>query len=406
MLLSCPAAECILKPNVTHRNPPPINPSALLAALHLLARLPAYPFTVISMSTPESTAIQLLNVRRDLSRELVAAVIERMLRGESSATEMSEFLVSLQRKGETVEELVGAASAMRRAMVRIDSDYPIVLDTCGTGGDGSQTFNISTAAAIVIAAAGVPVAKHGNRKVTSSTGSADVLAELGINLDASPAIVERCLNELKLCFCFAQRFHPAMKHVADVRRSIVGPTIFNRLGPLCNPASANRQILGVGTAELQHKLAAALAELGTDRSFIVRGQDGVDEVSLEAPTQVLEVRSSSALSHPALSQIETEPFTRSPSESITWSPSDFGLAHHARGELFADSPQSSAACIRIALNGQQSAYRDAVLINAAAGLFLAGAAPTLPECLAQAAIAIDTHRATDLITRLADLTHT
>ncbi|MGN6135250.1 MAG: anthranilate phosphoribosyltransferase, partial [Aureliella sp.] len=241
------------------------------------------------MLVAERHAIETLERGRDLPRDLVEAVIERMLSGQSSPADMRDFLVGLQRKGETVDELVGAAQAMRRAMVRIESDFPIVMDTCGTGGDGSQTFNISTAAAIVIAAAGVPVAKHGNRRVTSSTGSADVLAELGINLDAPPAVVERCLNELKLCFCFAQRFHPAMKHVAEVRRSLTGPTIFNRLGPLCNPAGANRQVLGVGGHELQLKLAAALERLGTDRSLVVRGEDGVDEVTLEGATVVLEV---------------------------------------------------------------------------------------------------------------------
>ena len=343
------------------------------------------------MLAAERHAIQTLEHDQDLPRELVEAVIERMLTGACSAADITAFLLGLQRKGETVEELVGAAQAMRRAMVRIGSDFPIVLDTCGTGGDGSQTFNISTAAAIVIAAAGVPVAKHGNRKVTSSTGSADVLAELGINLDASPAVVERCLNELKLCFCFAQRFHPAMKHVAEVRRSIAGPTIFNRLGPLCNPASANRQVLGVGSHDLQVKLAAALEQLGTDRSLIVRGEDGVDEVTLEVATVVLEIG---------------ELVTRHERmHTFTWQPQDFGLAAHPRSALFADSPCSSAACIREALSGRPGPYRDAVLINAAAGLWLAGISLDLRDCLSAAAAAIDTAQATQLIARLGELTH-
>lgn len=308
-----------------------------------------------------------------------------MLSGACSSDEMHSFLLAIQRKGETVEELVGAASAMRRAMVRIDTDFPVVLDTCGTGGDGSQTFNISTAAAVVIAAAGIPVAKHGNRKITSSTGSADVLAELGINLDATTETVQRCLNELKICFCFAPRFHPAMKHVAEVRRSITGPTIFNRLGPLCNPAGANRQVLGVGATDLQDKLAAALFELGTQRSIVVRGLDGVDEVSLESPTSVIELNS--------VGQQRT-----------IWQPSDFGLRSQGREHLFADSPALSAVCIREALSGRQGACRDAVILNAAAGLWLADHSPDLIECQAAAAQAIDSGRATELIAKLGKLT--
>ena len=166
------------------------------------------------MTTPIAQALAFLNQAKPIPRELMELVIGSMLAGSASESEMEQFLLELREQGESVDDLVGAASAMRQAMLRIDSDFPIVLDTCGTGGDGSQTFNISTAAAIVIAAAGIPVAKHGNRKITSSTGSADVLAELGIRLDAPVEVVERSLNELKLCFCFAPSFHPAMKHVS------------------------------------------------------------------------------------------------------------------------------------------------------------------------------------------------
>lgn len=343
------------------------------------------------MPTAITESIDLLSRHESLPRELMESVIEGMLHGGGSPDEMHRFLLLLQQKGETVDELVGAASAMRRAMIRIETAHPMVVDTCGTGGDGSQTFNISTAAAIVIAAAGVPVAKHGNRKITSSTGSADVLAELGINLDAPVEVVERCLRELGLCFCFAPRFHPAMKHVAEVRRSITGPTIFNRLGPLCNPAGANRQILGVGAAELQLKLAAALEQLGTDRSLIVRGEDGVDEVSLESPTEVLEV-GRLVTAHERM-------------HSFTWQPQDFGLTPQPRSALFADSPSASAACIRLALSGECNACRDAVLINAASALWLAGRHADPRQCLTQAAQAIDSGAATELIANLARLTN-
>jgi anthranilate phosphoribosyltransferase len=332
-----------------------------------------------------SLAVQTLQTEQSVPRDLMESVMDGMLSGACSSDEMHSFLLAIQCKGETVEELVGAASAMRRAMVRIDTDFPVVLDTCGTGGDGSKTFNISTAAAVVIAAAGIPVAKHGNRKITSSTGSADVLAELGINLEATPKVVQRCLNELKICFCFAPRFHPAMKHVADVRRRITGPTLFNRLGPLCNPASANRQVLGVGSADLQDKLAAALFELGTQRSIVVRGLDGVDEVSLESPTSVI-----------ALNAVGRQ--------MMTWQPADFGLKSQGREHLFADSPASSAACIREALSGREGACRDAVILNAAAGLWVADHSRDLMECQAAAADAIDSGRATELIAKLGKLT--
>lgn len=333
--------------------------------------------------------------------------MDDMLTGNCSADEMQDFLLGLQEKRETVGELVGAASAMRRAMVRVSHNFPVVLDTCGTGGDGSQTFNISTAAAIVIAAAGIPVAKHGNRKITSSTGSADVLAELGINLDASPEIVEGCLNELKLCFCFAPRFHPAMKHVAEVRKRITGPTIFNRLGPLCNPASANCQVLGVGSVDLQVKLAEALAQLGTEHSIVVRGEDGVDEVSLEGPTKVFDVCPSQ---RPSIREIDMHP-------------SDFGLASQPRSGLYASDPATSAAAIEEALSGNPGPKRDAVLINAAAALWLsatvtrpnpsqpfpreaaATATSNLVECLERAAEAIDSGRALKLIEQLSQATH-
>lgn len=337
-----------------------------------------------TMTTPIAQALAFLDQAKPIPRELMERVIGSMLAGTAAETEMEQFLLALQQCGESVDDLVGAANAMRQAMVRIHCDFPIVLDTCGTGGDGSQTFNISTAAAIVIAAAGVPVAKHGNRKITSSTGSADVLAELGIRLDVPIEAVERSLNELKLCFCFAPRFHPAMKHVSEVRKRITGPTIFNRLGPLCNPAKANRQVLGVGAAQLHQVMAQALQQLGTQRSIVVRGDDGVDEVSLEHTTQVYDV-------------------TPDRMEVQRWHPSDFGLEPQGRAGLFADSPATSAACIRQALSGQPGPCRDAVVINAAAGLWLAGIDADPKACAQKACAAIDSGAATELIERMAQM---
>ncbi len=322
----------------------------------------------------------------DLSADQMRAVISKFLSGGADADAMCQFLIALARKGETVEELVGAARAMRDSMVTIPSTRRPIVDTCGTGGDGSQTFNISTAAAIVAAAAGVAVAKHGNRKVTSATGSADVLAELGINLDADAECVERCLAELGLCFCFAPRFHPAMRNVAEVRRSITHPTIFNRLGPLCNPAHAECQVLGVGDAGLQAKLARALQQLGTTRSIVVRGDDGVDELSLSTSSHVIEV----------LGQTLTE---------FTWHPSDFGLATSDRGKLFADCPVSSANCIRQVLSGEAGACRDAVVLNAASALWVAGQSDDPRECAQLVQFAIDSGKARELVVKLGDLSH-
>ena len=336
------------------------------------------------MNVELSDAITQLESGMDLSQAQMQSVIEGFLSGVAELAEMRAFLIALAEKGETIDELVGAARAMRQSMVTIDSRIRPVIDTCGTGGDGSQTFNISTAAAIVTAAAGVPVAKHGNRKITSATGSADVLAELGINLDAETHIVERCLNELGLCFCFAPRFHPAMRYVAEARKSISHPTIFNRLGPLCNPARAECQVLGVGNELLQVKLAGALLQLGTQRSIVVRGEDGVDELSISGFSKVIEVTADSQIEH-------------------KWHPSDFGLDVADRSELFADCPASSAQCIRSVLAGVRGACRDAVVLNSACALWIAGISNDLRECSARVQAAINSGAANALLLNLGRL---
>jgi anthranilate phosphoribosyltransferase len=331
-------------------------------------------------------AINQVESGESLTADQMRFAVSVLLTGEADAEAIRQFLVALARKGETVDELVGAAQAMRDSMVEIPSVRRPVVDTCGTGGDGSQTFNISTAAAIVAAAAGVCVAKHGNRKITSATGSADVLAELGINLDADAKCVERCLTELGLCFCFAPRFHPAMRHVAEVRKSIAHPTIFNRLGPLCNPARAECQVLGVGDQTLQEKLASALQQLGTKRSIVVRGDDGVDELSISGTSKVIEI------------------FGDSKSE-FSWHPADFGLDTADRMLLFADSPASSANCIRDVLSGAPGACRDAVVLNAACALWIAGEANQPLECAQLVQAAIDSGAASELVVKLGDLSH-
>lgn len=318
---------------------------------------------------------------RDLEPSQMHELMNQVLAGAIPPEQMGAFLLELRAKGESVGEIAGAALALREKMLPIRSCGSGILDTCGTGGDGSQTFNISTAAAIVAAAAGATVAKHGNRKVTSSTGSADVLQALGIQVDADRDIVERCLDDLGLCFCYAPKLHPAMRHVAEVRKQLKVPTLFNLLGPLCNPAGAVYQILGTGKPEVQEKLAAALQYLPIRRAWVVRGLDGVDEISISGPTEVIDVTPSSL-------------------QRLTVQPSDFGLIAASRDTLFADSPEASAAVIRRVLSGELGPCRDVVVINAAAGLYLAGLENSLIEAARRAERAIDSGKATRILEEL------
>lgn len=329
--------------------------------------------------------IEQLRAKQDLTAEQMRGCISWLLSGKATEDSIREFLVLHAEKGETSDELAGAASALRSSMQAIHSSQRPLVDTCGTGGDGAKTFNISTAAALAIAACGVPVAKHGNRKITSSTGSADVLVELGINLEAPPAVAQHCLETVGICFCFAPLFHPAMRHVGPVRRTISHPTIFNRLGPLANPAAAECQVLGVGAEDLTESMAQALQKLGTGRSIVVRGEDGVDEISLSAPTRIWEVTSDGIEKH-------------------VWRPEDFGVKQSSRDALFADDPASSADCIRSVFAGEHGPKRDVVIINSAAGLWIAGKYPSLTECAQAVASAIDSGSAMDVVRELGEAT--
>jgi anthranilate phosphoribosyltransferase len=358
------------------------------------------------------TALKHVEAGRHLSMEQMAEALGHIMAGRCAEEEIARLLTALHRKGETVAEVAGAAAAMRRQMAPIRTRRVGVIDTCGTGGDASRTFNISTAAALVTAAAGVPVAKHGNRGITSRSGSADVLAALGVNVEAGVACVEACLEELGICFCFAPLLHAAMKHVAAVRKRLPHPTIFNILGPLVNPASAPFQLLGVGRPELRPLLAEALgmlqkfegdspifagAKIGTvpeakngtvpsPRALVVHGADRLDEVTLGDVTFVTEA---------AVGNLR----------SFTWSPTDFGLEEATREEMLVDGPQESAAMIRGMLDGRRGPARDIVLVNAAAALWTAGRHPSLRECVRLAAEAVDSGAARDLLARLAERTH-
>ncbi|MFP6650153.1 MAG: anthranilate phosphoribosyltransferase [Pirellulaceae bacterium] len=320
----------------------------------------------------------------DLSMEEMAGVIDLVMQGQCADEQVASLLLGLREKGETVDEVAGAAAAMRQHMTPIQSSREQLVDTCGTGGDGSGTFNISTAAALVTAAAGVAVAKHGNRKITSKTGSADVLAELGVNVEAPVEVVENCLDELGICFCYAPHLHPSMKHVATVRRSLSVPTIFNMLGPLCNPAGASCQLLGVGRAELRGLLAEALSLLGAGRAIVVCGADGLDEITLNGITNVSLVENG---------QISEQ----------QWSPEDFGLESCSLDDLAVDDATGSAAMIRTVLDDQPGPARDIVVLNAAAAIWLARPEGSLDEAAGQAAAAIQSGAASGLLDQLAML---
>jgi anthranilate phosphoribosyltransferase len=316
----------------------------------------------------------------------MSAIVDQIMQGGCDEDQIADLLLALRAKGETVDEIAGAAVAMRKHMTRICTSRPGVIDTCGTGGDASGTFNISTGAALVTAAAGVPVAKHGNRSVTSKSGSADVLAALGVDIQAPVEVVERCLDQVGICFCFAPLLHPSMRHAAPVRRRLGVPTIFNLLGPLCNPAAAPYQLLGVGRPALRPLLAAALQRLGGQRAVVVCGQDGLDEVTLAGETDVCEV-------------------TPAGIAGFTWSPDLFGVPSGDLSELRVDGPEASAALIRQVLDGRTGAARDIVVINAAAALWTARKVDSLREGAILASAALDSGAAKGLLADLVDASH-
>ena len=329
-----------------------------------------------------TTGLPLLLERRDLPDELVRAAVTDLTTGTFDEAEASALLVGLRIKGESASELATAVTVLRGVMHRLECGSRPVLDTCGTGGDGSGTFNISTATALVVAATGVPVVKHGNRSVSSRSGSADVLAALGVPVEAGPAWAQKLLDALGVAFCFAPQFHPALAKVGPLRRKLGIRTIFNLLGPLLNPAGAEHQLLGVGRAELLDPMAGALARLGTRDALLVCGQEGLDEVTLAGPTYVRRVRDGRV-------------------ESLQWAPGDFGLEPVAVGDLKADSPEASAAIIRGVLAGGDGPTRRIVLANAAAALLVCGRVSKLTDGVALAAQAVDSGGARRVLEGLA-----
>lgn len=330
--------------------------------------------------------IGIVSAGGDLSLEAMHAAITEIMAGGVSEETIAQLLTALAQKGETVDEVAGAAMAMREHMTPIRTSRERVVDTCGTGGGGSKTFNVSTTAALVAAAAGATVAKHGNRSVTSRTGSADVLAELGVNIEASVPQVEACLEELGLCFCFAPLMHPSMKHVGKVRRELGIRTIFNVLGPLANPARAPRQVLGAGLRELRPLLAGVMQRLGTERTLVVSGEDGLGDVTVSGVTNVSEVTGDGV-------------------KDYRWTPEDFGLERSATTGLEVENAAHSSMVIRKVLKGQPGSARDIVVLNAAAALLAAEVADSPRDGARRAAEAIDSGAASELLERLAMRSH-
>ncbi|MBC7785706.1 MAG: anthranilate phosphoribosyltransferase, partial [Burkholderiales bacterium] len=307
--------------------------------------------------------------------------------GEASDAQIAGLLVGLATKGVCLDELIGAAGVMREKVVPIEVALrEPVLDTCGTGGSKPRqsarpVFNISTAAAILVAACGVKVVKHGNRSATSKSGSADVLEKLGVRLDLPPRDLERCLNETNICFAFARNHHPAMKHVAAARTALGVPTIFNLLGPLTNPARARHQLLGVYSRHLTELLAGVLRELKSERAWVVYAEDGLDEISTLGPTSICELRNG-----------ETSCWTLDPSK--------LGLPSATLGDLQVDSVDGSADAIRRIMDGETGARRDIAALNAAAGLVITGHVPDLAAGLDEVDRAIVSGSARQTLTRL------
>jgi anthranilate phosphoribosyltransferase len=326
--------------------------------------------------------LERIHQRQDLTSDEAAGAMAAIMDGRATPAQMAGLLMALRLKGERPAEMVGLARVMRERAVRVSRAVEGVFDTCGTGGDGAGTLNVSSIVALAVAACGVPVAKHGNRSVSSRCGSADVFEALGVNVNAPVPVVERCLAEAGIAFFFAPTFHPSMRHAAATRRELGVRTAFNLLGPLTNPAGARRQLVGVPRPEMTELVARSLARLGTERAWVVHGADGIDEISTGGYTKVSECRGGLV-------------------NTFFVHPSDLGLRKAALADLAGGDAATNAEIARGVLAGAPGAPRDIVLLNAAAALLVAGRAPSLKDGLALAAHAIDSGRAAATLDRLA-----
>ncbi len=354
--------------------PPPTPPQSPPAA-------PAAVGAAVGAGVEARDALRRVTAGEHLGRDEAEALFGRMIDGEVSDPLKAALLVALRMKGEAVAEIAGAATAMRRRAKPIPHRRPLVVDTCGTGGDGRGTFNISTAAALVAAAAGAPVAKHGNRSVSSRSGSADVLAALGVRLDEDPATAGRALEQVGICFLFAPYFHPGMREVMPVRRELALRTIFNVLGPLTNPAGARRQLMGVYAAALVEPIGQVLAELGTDHALVVHGEDGLDEITTTGSTRVCEVRGGEV-------------------RCYTLEPEALGIRRAELHELAGGGPDENAALMREVLAAGVGPLADVTVLNAGAALYVAGLAEDLAAGVARAREVLVSGEAADKLAQL------
>jgi anthranilate phosphoribosyltransferase len=319
----------------------------------------------------------------DLSRDEARATMGEIMAGEATAAQIAGFLVALRAKGETADEIAGCAEAMRKHVLAVHPSRSDLVDVVGTGGDSANTYNISTAAALVTAAAGAAVAKHGNRAASSQTGSADVLEALGFRLELPPELIERSIDELGFGFLFAQAHHPAMRHAAPVRRELATRTVFNVLGPLTNPADARALVLGVYSPDLARTVAHALVQLEATRAYVVHGAGGIDELSPCGPNLVCEVEDG------LIREYELDPL-------------ELGVERCDPDELRGGDPQANAAALRSVLDGAEGGHRSAVILNAAGGIAAAGHAENLREGIVRAREAIDSGAAVERLGELVE----
>ena len=322
-----------------------------------------------------------LQRRIDLTEDEAAGAMAAIMDAQAQPSQIAGLLIGLAMKGERPDEIVGLARTMRAKATKLSRTFAPVFDTCGTGGDGSHTFNVSTVAALVLAACGVRVAKHGNRSASSRCGSADLFETLGVNVAAPPIVIERCLEEAGIAFFFAQVFHPSMKHAAPTRKELGVRTAFNLLGPLTNPAGATRQLVGVPRPELTELVARSLLQLGSERAWVVHGADGLHEISTTGYTKVSECRGGAV-------------------NTFYLHPADLGLQKSAPESLKGGEAADNAAIARAILDGEKGPRRDIVLLNAGASLLVAEKASTIPEGIAMAAAAIDSGRAKQVLETL------
>ena len=330
-------------------------------------------------------AILKLTKKQDLSYEEAEQVMDEIMSGEASEVQKSAYLSILMMKGETIDEISASAMGMRKHATPLQHKMD-VLEIVGTGGDKSNSFNISTTASLVISAAGIPVAKHGNRAASSKSGAADVLEALGVNISTSVENSQRMLEEIGICFLFAQKYHTAMKYVGAVRKELGIRTIFNILGPLANPANANMQVMGVYDEKLVEPMARVLVKLGVKSCMVVYGQDGLDEISVSAPTSVCEYRNGTF-------------------QSYIIEPEKLGIPHYRKEEITGGTPEENAAITREILNGGQGAKTDAVVINAAAGIYVATPDITLKEAVDRAREVLMSGMALERLNRFVNLSN-